>query len=255
MRQAGLQNVLKDLEEPRPERQLKITEDKNLKKTLDWLLNYYKKTVFSGQWWGEGLFGGTDLYTDSLVKEVINKTRKLRVTPQTISEFLCAVAAEPDLYSTEHEEEYLRNNFGPFVSGLVMRAYEQGHSRFDLPFGALKHPVYNFSNISGTRDRQIEIIARGLAGGLCDVSYINAIVYGDFGMYGGFCAYSAKNSMFTFYGRVGSFTGGYGTGITGCTFKSPYKKDLAQIQKNLVHRKGNKFILLKNGKEELVAET
>ncbi len=238
MQRHGLQDVLKDLETPEPEKQLKVIQDEELKKTLDLLLEIYNKAYICAAWLDAG-YAEFHSDTEIFIRNIMKETQKRVLTPQTIFEFIVTLAEKYDLSNIQNKERFFENT-GLFLSALIRQAYQHGHTKFYLPLNLLKEKVYNLSNLSGEKNRPLEIVVLGCFSGFNDFNYINLTICGDFAT----SSIAPYNKAFTFYSEFGAHTDG---SAKHCTFKSPNEDVLAQIKRNA--GSGNKYYLLKDGME------
>ncbi len=181
----NLKDILGNLEEPKPERQLKVVKDEGLEKILKNLFVIFEAAPdlgYSGEMF--------ELYVTKIIELDVAVDQKL------INNILLDIAA------FEAGDEFA-NRAGPFISALVHVAYNQNHNNFEINVRHLNTPInWLGTHVIGTEERPLKLSMQGDFGRLCALLCKRADITLEGTAYDGF-GESAKYSKVKVFGGVG----------------------------------------------------
>ncbi len=239
MKRDAARQLLRDLEEPTPEKQLRVEVDEDLDDKLEKIFKLYKKLALEQTY--AARFPEYEYKFDSWVlargleKGLKTLAKQVTITPHIIEEFVLRL----EKYYKSKTAHNFSENTGVFISTLISISYKQGHNNFHIPLIAserLESIMYLCGRLDGETGKPIEI------------SVVGSPDYG--------CLDRSKNLTVKLTDMPTDWTGldGRITGYaTNCTLKSERRDVLDTYAKGA--GEGCKFYLIKDGKEELIAET
>ncbi len=245
MRRENVQSLLGGLEAPEPEKQINVVKDEHLEETLEKLSAAYKELL----WMSIMTF-----VESGYALKTMKKLSKIDITPQAIFEFVSRLEQQ----SKEKDFPYKTSSF---ISALVQHSYDAGHNNFELYLenlnvcylcsdlvGRTQNPIrLKLINGSGSdwfqKAKNLDVQIIGDADGLALIgTYLcNFEVSGSVGEYG------ARGSLCSNFRLLGDVSKNFGLESTACNFIHRSESVLDSIRK--VAGKGNKYYLLKDGKE------
>lgn len=248
MKQSNTQKALAGLEAFAPEKNIKVTRDETLEKTVETLSEIYKKSI---------QLELMELFKNGFYLSRMNELDALNITPQAIFDFVAK------LNPPEVEADYPMRT-GWFISAITQRSYDAGHNNFEIYVGGLGNLRGIFSNIVGDTQRRIKLKILGDLGerclsGLknCDVKLIgnvgesacNNAYLSDFEISGSVGQASGQNSRYSKFRLLGDVGQHFGVSSFDCTFVHSSEKVLDSIRKYKYASKNNKYCILIDGQE------
>ncbi len=240
MKPKDLKEILGDLEEPVREKQLKVERDPELEKILAGL---HREFEASPESYVEGYL---------TFSEYCKRLAQFDITPAAVEQFTYELKMHED-------KKYLKYYVGTFISAAVQVSFNHGHNGFYVPITYLeKEPQYLCNNISGTKDKPLELTIEGnFNRSLWKISFLKLLIKGNItfcaedvnsceieavGNVGdGFCGgvRQTRNSKVKITGDVGTFCGQQ---ANGCEFEingrviEDYLGTIAQNSKFILHQ-------------------
>ncbi len=164
MTQNSLKQILSDLTNPKPEKQLKVEVDKELESVLAKLHQFYEfHQPFSA-------------HPRERLAEHLKLILKLNLTPKIIEKF----SLEIKIYENE---KHFSQDAGLFLTALVQAAYAQKQNNFKIYTEHLSTKLDFFGfDLVGEKDRPLKISVLGDLGDDCNVmAYTHLVVSGTIG--------------------------------------------------------------------------
>ncbi len=235
MGQQGLQDVLKDLEEPAPEKVIKVEVDRTLERLMPKVLRLYEKFLseYEFDW-------PLELDSDDK-KEIWRYCNKIKFTPtpNVILEFTLQLAD----YQEQDGFEWVT---GQYLSALVWQSHIRSHNNFNFEFRHLDKTVDYLLSYVGIDKRPLKVSILGNVGHFCGMNAKNLrlVLRGNAD---GQLAYNIFNSKIKVFGETDA---GAGWCAENSVFKCADRESAERISK--VVRQDSKVYWLKNGKKVLL---
>ncbi len=284
----NIKDVLADLELMKPEKLLKVEQDKTLETTVKELISNFDQLL------KKHISSGYIIYYDYL--DIVSK---FKVTPQVIDRVIQTLF----IYEYDNYEDY-NSKVGMYLTTLVQASYNQGHNNFRLDlreFARTKPLVRPYGLgawLAGSEKNRLKLTINpgtawlGYSTG-ADAQYINMNVFGwtvdlgcrakhsNFYVLGGVSTGGeyTEHCRFTIHGSTGNFFGRFAKNCQfslpltfvalleeqrtekiiwlesaqNCILRCKIEKALADVRSSV--GKGCKLYLIEKGGDSLYAET